>query len=160
MGRDKALLPIQGIPMALRVAGILKEGGCDEIHLVGRQQALAQLGLPIIVESSPTHHPLLGVGAALEQISGELVLIAPCDLINIERAHVERMVRFGRPCVAISEGQLHPLLAIVPTQWAGEATRLAQLDVPAMVLTGSLPKIELPAGALFDANTPADLTRS
>ena len=159
MGRDKALLPIQGIPMALRMAGILKGGGCNDIHLVGRQQALAQFGLPIIVDGSPTHHPLIGVSAALTTIPGQHVLIAPCDLINIEPSHVERMLRFGAPCVAICEGQLHPLFAVVPTQWSTKATELAQQGAPAMALTGSLPRIDLPAGALFDANTPADLVR-
>jgi len=160
MGRDKAILPIHGIPMALRIAGILKEGGCDEIHLVGRQQALAKLGLPVIVDNSAQSHPLIGVASALEQISGEVLLIAPCDLIHIERPHVEKLVRFGRPCVAISDGQLHPLFAVIPTHWAQKAYDLAQSGAPAMALTGSLPKIELPTGALFDANTPADLPRS
>ncbi len=159
MGRDKAILPIEGIPMALRVAAILKGGGCEEVHLVGRQQALAQLGLPLIVDTTSKYHPLLGVAAALGQISGELVLIAPCDLINIERQHVQELVRFGRPCVAISDGQLHPLFAIISTQWASKAYELAQNGAPAMALTGSLPKIELPREALFDANTPVDLPR-
>ena len=68
MGRDKALLSVAGVPMALRVARALADGGCRPVTLIGRQPALAGLGLPVLAEARPdgARHPLWGVAAALE----------------------------------------------------------------------------------------------
>jgi molybdopterin-guanine dinucleotide biosynthesis protein A len=160
MGRDKALVPIHGIPMALRAASTLKLGGCKEIHVVGRQTALMGLGLSVISDGpNPKHHPLLGVAAALEAVNETLVLIAPCDLINIEPEHIRCLLSVGGPCVASAQGQVHPLLAVLPTHLALRARALAEQGRPAMDLVEGVPRVELPPPSLNDANRPADLPR-
>ena len=160
MGREKAFVPIDGIPMVLRLAATLKLGGCGQIHLVGRDPALGAMGLPLIKDRLKTHHPLSGVSAALTDIHGELILIAPCDLIHLTPADIKLLLSFGSPCVARSGRQLHPLLAVVPRSWAERALALAEAGAPSMDLTGALPTVELPAHSLTDANTPLDLPRS
>jgi len=160
MGQDKALVPIDGVPMALRMAGVLRQGGCENIHLVGRQASLVQLGLPLIRDVLSTHHPLNGVASALSELSGELILIAPCDLISLEVSHVQTLLQHKGPCIAVSDGQTHPLLGILPKKWAVKADQLARQGAPAWHLTESLPRVELPFTSLFDANTPNDLPRS
>ena len=160
MGRDKALIPVNGVPMALRVAGMLKTGGCQTVHLVGRQAALTSLGLNVVTERSTFHHPLLGVAAGLASLNTTLAVIAPCDLIHIEAHHIQALIQRHGPCVAASDGQIHPLLAIVPTAWSETAERLAKQGAPAMMLTQTLPKVMLPPLSLTDANSPSDLPRS
>ncbi len=160
MGRDKALVPVHGIPMALRAASTLKRGGCKEVHVVGRQAALTRLGLSVISDGpNPDYHPLLGVAAALEAVNDTLVLIAPCDLINIEPEHIQCLLSVGGPCVATAHGQVHPLLAVLPTQLAHRARTLAEQGRPAMDLVEGVPRIELPPPSLNDANRPSDLPR-
>ena len=160
MGRDKALVPVHGVPMALRAASTLKLGGCKKVHVVGRQAALTKLGLDVISDGpNPNHHPLLGVAAALEAVNEPLVLIAPCDLINVEPEHIQCLLDVGGPCVATAQGQVHPLLAVLPTHLAGQASTLAEQGRPAMDLIEGLPRVELPPPSLCDANLPSDLPR-
>ncbi len=159
MGRDKARIPIEGVPMALRTAATLRLGGCERVHIVGREPSLRNLGLPLIMDELEIRHPLSGVSAALSQIPEEWVLIAPCDLIHLTPADVQALVSFGAPCVACSRAQRHPLLAILPSAWARRANDLALAGAPSMALTEELPAIELPPVSLTDANTPADLPR-
>ena len=69
MGRDKALLPLDGVPLAARLAEVLRAGGCDPVGIVGRRPELRTLGLPVLFEpgfgeataEERVHHPLLGV---------------------------------------------------------------------------------------------------
>ncbi len=78
MGRDKALLPIGGEPLAARTARILTEAGCGPVSLVGNQPELAGLGWPVLREADGPHHPLRGVAAALASLPGGLALFASC----------------------------------------------------------------------------------
>ena len=160
MGRDKALIPIGGVPMALRMAGILKTAGCQTVHLVGRQASLTSLGLNVIIDQSTFHHPLLGVAAGLSSLDTKLAVIAPCDLIHIEAHHLQSLIECDGPCVAVSDGQIHPLLAIIPTAWSAKAERLANEGAASMKLTQALPQVMLPPLSLTDANSPSDLPRS
>jgi len=152
-------VPIDGIPMALHMATILSQGGCVDVFLVGPQGPLQSLGLKIISQTNQGHHPLFGVAAALEQSSLAHMLFAPCDLINLEPIHIQALLSTGGPCVAVCEGQVHPLLTVLPTAWAPKALALAMSNSPAMRLISDLPQIELPAPSLMDANTPDDMPR-
>lgn len=157
MGRDKATLPVDGVPMAARVAQVLAEAGCAPVTLVGRQPALRTLGLPVLAEGDAEHHPLYGVAAALEGCATPLALFCPCDLVAVSAAPLVALVGYGAPCVAASAGRRHPLLVVLPRSWAARARALAQAGGAARALTEGLPGIELPESALFDANRPEDL---
>ena len=159
MGQDKALIIIEGQPLAVRAATVLATSGCEPVHLVGRQQQLKGLGWPVIEEQGGPHHPLLGVAAALATQSEGLTLIAPCDLVNLSEEHVRALLNTGGPCVAYSGNHIHPLLAVLPHTLAHEAAALAAQGAPAMALSSSLPRVILPGPALLDANHPTDLPR-
>lgn len=160
MGREKALIPINGIPLALRTASILHQCGVTNISLVGRQKSLEQLGLPIISEPpAKNHHPLYGVSAILQDSRGPLVLVVPCDVVNLTTGHVDALLAAGGPCVASSEGVTHPLMAILPVELAAQARVLAEQGKSAHSLVEGLPIIELPAPILNDANSPEQLPR-
>jgi molybdopterin-guanine dinucleotide biosynthesis protein A len=156
MGQDKALVELQGRPLAARTASVLRAAGCMPVTLVGRQPGLQDLGLPVVQEAEPGHHPLWGVAAALDASVSPLALVAPCDLIHLSIEAVQALLIIGEPCVA--EGtHLHPLLALLPSALSAEARRLAQAGAPAHRLVSTLRRVRLPDSVLLDANRPVDL---
>jgi molybdopterin-guanine dinucleotide biosynthesis protein A len=83
MGRDKATLLFEGVPLALRVAAAL--GTClERVRLVARPDALPELGLPCIVDRHAERAPLVGIAAALAACEASAVLVAACDLPEID----------------------------------------------------------------------------
>ena len=58
MGQDKALVQLDGIALASRMAHTMSQAGCTQVTLVGRQTYLADLGWPALSETEAGHHPL------------------------------------------------------------------------------------------------------
>lgn len=90
MGRTKALLEVDGVPMADRVAGVLRAVGCSPVLAVGGDlRALATLSVPVVRDRYPDQGPLGGLLHALEVLVGssgpavERVLVAACDLPDL-----------------------------------------------------------------------------
>lgn len=87
MGRDKALIEVEGRPLAVRVADALLVGGCHEVLAVGGDgAALAQEGLTPVEDRWPGEGPLGGLATALGAAAaraphGVTMVLAPCDLI-------------------------------------------------------------------------------
>ena len=90
MGRDKALLPVAGSPMALRVADALRAAGCDPVIAVGGDSdALELLGLATIADRWPGEGPLGGVITALQYFDRhDVAVIVACDLPQLSSATV------------------------------------------------------------------------
>ena len=83
MGRDKATLPYEGTALALRVAAAL--GTClERVRCVARPGELPELGLPCIVDRHAERAPLVGIAAALAACEASAVLVAACDLPEID----------------------------------------------------------------------------
>ncbi|MBD2295793.1 molybdenum cofactor guanylyltransferase [Anabaena sphaerica FACHB-251] len=87
MGKDKALIPIQGIPLLEKVCNVAKS--CtDTIYIVtlwpDRYQNLQLPGCEFIQENlSNTQGPLVGFTQGLEKVKTEWVLLLACDLPNL-----------------------------------------------------------------------------
>ncbi len=83
MGSPKALVEVDGIAMARRVADALLAGGVDSVVLVGGEPAWADvLGLEVLADRHPGLGPLGGLATALlagAEAGAETVLVAPCD---------------------------------------------------------------------------------
>lgn len=87
MGRDKALLPVDGVPMAARVAAALEAAGARQVLAVGGDlDALAALGLHPVPDTWPGEGPLPATITALHAAHEELVLIVGCDLVAPDAA--------------------------------------------------------------------------
>jgi len=157
MGEDKALLKLNGIPLATKIANTLLRGGCSSITLVGRQPALQTLGFRTISESEQNFHPLYGVAKALQDTQSTTVLIAPCDLISLPSEAIQRLIHHGRPCVAFDGQRRHPLLAILPVVRFRQAYDLALSNSSASSLVNDLPTIQMPSEWLHNANSMQDL---
>ncbi len=80
-GRDKALEPVEGTAMAVRVADALRGAGADTVVAVGGDTAaLAGHGLAVWPDAHPGEGPLGGILTALGRASSPVVVVAACDL--------------------------------------------------------------------------------
>ena len=86
MGRTKALIELDGVPMASRVARALRDAGCASVFAYGGDpDELASLALPVLPDRYPGSGPLGGVLGVLELLAGSDrqvagVFVVACDL--------------------------------------------------------------------------------
>jgi molybdopterin-guanine dinucleotide biosynthesis protein A len=93
MGRDKALLEVDGKPMAVRVADALTRAGASEVFCVGGDtDGLQAHGLPVVPDGRPGEGPLGGLVTALSAARHDLVVVLACDLVQPSDAAIGRLV--------------------------------------------------------------------
>jgi molybdopterin-guanine dinucleotide biosynthesis protein A len=178
MGRDKALVEVEGVPMARRVADALVAGGCAPVVLIGgRASALSALGLPVVPDRFPGEGPLGGVLTALAHAASlrpapapaPAVLVAACDLPALSATGVRALVDRARAgddvdaCVAVACGdRREPALAVWHPSCA--APLRAAFDRGERALHRALcvvrvAEVRVDADAVRNVNTPGDLGR-
>ena len=83
MGRDKATLPIDGVPMGRRVADALRAASLDRVVAVGGDPSLAGLlDVEHLADRWPGEGPLGGILTALGEVGADAtVVVLPCDLV-------------------------------------------------------------------------------
>lgn len=165
MGRDKALLEVDGDPMALRVAVALGAAGLDPVVAVGGDgDALESLGLTWVADQWPGEGPLGGLVTGLAATGADRVVLAACDLLALRPATVTTLLGRTPPGavgVARAGGRRHWHLSVWPGS-AGTDLRRRFLDGErALHAAGeSIGVFEVAladAGAVADADRPADL---
>jgi len=68
MGRDKALLPIDGVPMAVRVASALHAAGATTVRAIGGdEEGLVRAGLVVEPDRAPGGGPFPATIQALRE---------------------------------------------------------------------------------------------
>lgn len=118
MGQTKALVEVDGTPMALRVARALRTARCEEIFLVGGDSAeLGGLGLTVVADLHPGDGPVGGVLTALRHASTDHVLIVACDLPYLTPATTQQLVAAAdaRRVVVATTDRIQPTLALWPS---------------------------------------------
>ena len=91
MGADKAMIRVDGVAMARRVADALLDAGCSPVIAVGGDAAeLGRLGLVGVDDEFPGEGPLGGVLTALSL--GAPAVVLACDLPNIRAATVSALI--------------------------------------------------------------------
>ncbi|HEX4983058.1 MAG TPA: molybdenum cofactor guanylyltransferase [Ilumatobacteraceae bacterium] len=173
MGRPKALIGVDGSPMAVRVAGALSAAGCAPVRLIGAipndtgpsDMVLLpdDIAYPIVEDRWPGEGPLGGVITALIDVGGDVV-VAACDLPDLDAATV-RAIRDARgadradavvattdrlePALARwNHRALDPLTAIFATGERALHTALGLLDIV---------EVAVDPAAMRNVNTPGDL---
>ncbi|HYN43284.1 MAG TPA: molybdenum cofactor guanylyltransferase [Thermoanaerobaculia bacterium] len=132
MGRDKALLPLGGVPMALLQARKL-ERICGRAAFVGKEPApLAALGFPFVHDQSTERAALHGLLASLEWSPEELTIVLAADVPRVpETLLAELLARLeatGAPAVVpTAAGHPQPLCAA----WSRAALPALRLAVAA-----------------------------
>lgn len=115
MGTDKAMVPIAGIPMAMRVATAMHDAGAREVFTVGGDiYALGSLGLRVFPDDVPHRGPLAGLIVAMKVAREPIVVVTACDMPWIDASQIRILVAaLGTLDVAVatSLGQVQPLFA-------------------------------------------------
>ena len=165
MGRTKALIDVDGLPMARRVETALRSGGCSEVVVVGGDtDELAVLDLPIVGDRYPGEGPVGGLLTALHHFADGHVMVVACDLPALSATAVDRMLgafaRSSADAVVARTSRAEPLCAV----WRATALPPVQAafdgGIRAMhrVLDElAVDHVTLEGDTLHNVNHPADL---
>lgn len=166
MGRDKALLLVDGVAMAARVAAALRAGGCDEVIAIGGDAAgLTALGLTVVPDEFPGEGPLGGVITALTaRPEAAMVVAVACDLPALQPSSTAALIaalpghevavaggESGRPQPVCAAWRPHAAAALRPAFLAGERRMMNAIRLLSQVV------VPVPAQDLANVNTPGDL---
>lgn len=167
MGRDKALVEVDGEPLWKRQLGVLLGAGASRAVLIrrGGQEPIAYPDCHL--DRVPDSGPLAGLHAAMEIGGHPLVAVLAVDMPGIDAAWfiwLRSLCRPGVGAVAGSAGALEPLAAIYPAGALPEvAGRLARRELSvqglarALAAAGRMTVAEVPAGyagSLASLNEP------
>ncbi len=173
MGRTKALIEIDGVPMADWVAAALRGAGCISVVAYGGDPVeLEQLAMPVLPDRYPGTGPLGGVLGVLELFAAsDLVVggvfIVACDLPALSAADLTTMVGSARACpdadvVVARTSEIEPTCAIWNPLAIDQVRRCFDEGERALHTTiGRLASVEVDIApvALQNINTPEDLDR-
>ncbi len=173
MGRDKALLVVEGEPLVSRVAARLAAQTGAVAVAAGRDtDRIARLGLDALPDGPDGAGPLAGIGAGLAHARArgfKAVLTAPCDgafcPLDLRARLAPALPEAGVAAIAGPDG-LEPLFAL----WGVEAApvvahalaqgRLAVRDAMAAAGLATLAVDREGMAAFRNLNSPTDLARS
>jgi molybdopterin-guanine dinucleotide biosynthesis protein A len=178
MGADKALVSVEGEPMAARVAAALSVAGASTVVLVGAgQEAVRAIGLENLPDSDPGSGPLGGLVTALawaaerSGATSPILLVAACDQPALDARTLRSLVDalagqdgatdVEAACFVTSDGRRHPL----PSAWRPDraAGPVRQLYTGGERRLGAafdaVATVQLPTGGvdLIDLDTPEEL---
>lgn len=175
MGRDKAYIEVEGVPLVLVAAGALRAAGATAVCCVGGDaERLGRLGLTHVPDDQPGEGPLGALLTAFERHPSGVAMVLTCDLPLVDACAVTAVIdTLGRhPHAGVAaprlDGRLQllcaayrPAMVLDPLRSAfGSGRRavravLAHVEVAEVELVGEL------AAKLRDADTPqvlAELT--
>ena len=161
MGRPKALIEIDGVTMAQRVATAMRRGGCVRVVAVG--PAALAAGLDHVDDLHPGEGPLGGILSALAAGAGTAMLVAACDLPWIDAASLAMLIDAagqGEDVVVARSSRLEPLCAIWQPSSADKLQVVfdgGERAVHRALLTLDVTEVDLPDSVLANVNTPDDL---
>jgi molybdopterin-guanine dinucleotide biosynthesis protein A len=116
MGRDKALLELEGVPLVVRAARLV-ESVTGAAAVIGQPETFRALHLRAIADDWPGAGPLGGIATALRATEAPWNLVVACDLPYLTKEWLEFLV--GRALasqadsvVPMSERGAEPLCAM------------------------------------------------
>lgn len=172
MGRDKALIQIEGVRMVDRVAAALAAAGCSNVVAVGPRQLAGDLAH--IDDLYPGEGPLGGVLTAMASMASWLCVVA-CDLPWLDVDSIAALHRAAASAAAAGQNtaevdvvvartdRIEPLCALWnpscrdAVQQAFDSGERSLLEVFKMLNVIEVPVHPL---ALRNVNTPEDLPTS
>lgn len=171
MGRNKALLRVDGEPLWQRQVRVLRAAGADPVIIVRREgQRRLSRDLPHVRDRLPDSGPLAGLEAALTAISVPWLAVLAVDMPAVDAAWfrwLSKDCRAGVGAVARHAETSEPLAAIYPREALAVVT--AQLErgersmqglVMALARGRRMRVVPLPPSKLRSVtnwNSPADL---
>jgi len=174
MGRDKALIPLAGIPLIEHVLSRAKGLGDELLVTTNRPDDYAYLGVRMAQDREPGAGSLHGLLTALEAAQGKTVLVLACDMPFLSRPLLEHLVGLAdQASVVIPRrgGEFEPLHAVYSRSCvnpireallAGQRRVTAILSrVPHLIVgDDTLMGFDPDGWSFFNINTPRDLARA
>jgi len=175
MGRPKALLEIEGLPLITRAVRMLAPL-CSSVTIVGTPERYRHLGFAVIADERPEIGPLGGILTALSSSTVPWNLVVACDLPNLTAEWLRYLIgraagSRARVLLPSSESGDEPLCAVYHRE-AG-ATIRAAIDRGVLKVTRALEGLPIervtpseirpfdPRGNLFqNLNTPEEFERA
>jgi molybdopterin-guanine dinucleotide biosynthesis protein A len=164
MGRDKALIPLDGTPLVVRLARVLGQAGAGPVVAVGGDAVrMAGLGVDHVGDEHPGAGPLGGVLTALHWSPAPVVVVVAVDLVDLDPATVARLVEaLAAADVAVARTDRdEPLCAAWAVARCEPAVRAAFAAGERAVhraWTGlRVVRVPVDAARLTNANLPEDL---
>jgi molybdenum cofactor guanylyltransferase len=116
MGRDKALLPIDGSVLVERTAEVVR-AAAGSVTLIGAPGRYSHLGLPVLPDLVPDGGPLCGLHTALKITRADWNLVVACDMPGLTVAFLGDLLaaaqQLGCACLGPqTDSGLHPLCAV------------------------------------------------
>ena len=116
MGREKAFLKINGIPLIQYVYNQLQTHFRTVLISANDKAKYSFLGAEVIVDKKPGMGPLMGIASALEASPSDLNFVIACDIPDIDLEFVKMMVRESTAYDGVipmnSRSQYEPLYGI------------------------------------------------
>jgi len=168
MGRDKALLPLHGRPLAARVADVLTRAGAVTVEAVGGDAVgLAAVGLRHRPDRWPGEGPLGGlVTALMAPGTADVAAVLACDLVDPDPTAIAAVVAaraatdadVAVPVVGGREQWVHAAWHRRSAGVLGDVFAAGERSLAGAVLGLRVVAVDdLPDGALRDADRPGDL---
>jgi molybdenum cofactor guanylyltransferase len=167
MGRDKATLAIEGVPMASLVADCLVRAGCDPVLCVGGDEvALRALGLEVITDRWPGEGPLGGLVSVMDAFGDAVLVVVACDLPDLDTATVTAIIEAPAADVAVANsGRRQPLCARWSPTTRGAVTaafergeRAMEAAIRAVVdAGGTVVDVAVTPSSMRNVNRPEDV---
>ena len=88
MGRDKALVPLNGVPLIEYVLEGVQDLVDEVLITTNHSQGLRYLNLPLVADRHPGAGALHGLLTALEAAQHDHVLVLACDMPFVDRKSV------------------------------------------------------------------------
>lgn len=164
MGRDKAMLPLDGRPMIEAVYLQLKDTFPQVLVSSNERGRYAFLGLEVIPDREYGFGPLMGIGSALQASASDLNFVVACDAPHIDMLLVREMLRRAEGYDVVvprtGQGVPEPLFAVYRKS-ALVAVRAAlqsgQRRVSAVFDRCRVSYIDIPdSSRITNLNTPAE----
>lgn len=174
MGRDKALVPLAGLPMIQHVLARL-EGLGDEMLVTTNNEELEFLDLPLIPDEEPGAGALYGLRTALQAARGDTVLVVACDMPFVNRLLLEHLVELSAKADVVVPrwndryqtlqsvyARKKCLKAVEDALESGEQRMISfypQVKVR-IVLPEEVGEYDPTGSSFFNVNTPEDLSKA
>jgi molybdenum cofactor guanylyltransferase len=164
MGRDKALLQIEGLALVERTAQRVR-AAAGSVTLIGAPERYGHLGLAVAADLVEGCGPIGGLYTALKTTRAEWNLLVACDMPGLTAEFLRELVDAARQCgstclVPQTDSGLHPLCAVYHRRAEGavasaiEHKRLKMHDLLKVLEAESF--LVADAAQLENVNTPVE----
>jgi molybdopterin-guanine dinucleotide biosynthesis protein A len=114
LGRNKALLPLQGATIIEKVINQVRSCVSELLIITNSPDEYAHLGYPCCGDVMPGGGPLSGIHAALSHCGTQYVLVVSCDIPMVTRGLFEKLIENapGHDIVIFKHKHFEPLCAL------------------------------------------------